>query len=339
MNINPFKFGADASSDANGAAVCHTILQDMIGDATISVPRGDLSGMRGLFWSHVSLSLTTLYFPGGTMRLSAAGMRDEGIVILRAMDGRLSLMQRQRRVDAAKADVVFLAANAPLSIVLPDGGRLDCAYLPGHALGSARRRLSPLLLQPIAGESLPLQLLITYAGYLLQHDRQARSDADMMIAHFYALLPVLADTAVGGIPRIPPSDRLGSIKAYIEDHLADSTFSIADLARKEGVTTRAIQKLFTQEGSTFSGYLLERRLDLAKTAILLSGTFAPITQVAFDVGFDDPSYFSRAFRKRYGVTPRDLRRSRASGRAGSAPRQEAGEDVRTPRNARPLDRS
>lgn len=289
----------------------------MMGEATISHAEGDLSGMRGLFWSHVSLSLATLYFPGTALRLSAGGLKDAGIVILRAMDGRLSITQRQRRAEAAQADVVFLAANAPLSIVLPEGGRLDCAYLPGHALGSARKRLSPLLLQPIPGGNLPLQLLITYAGYLLQRDHQLESDAEMMIAHFYALLPVLADTAARGIPGLATSDRLGSVKAHIETLLADSTFSIANVARMEGVTIRAIQKLFTREGTTFSGYLLDRRLDLAKTAILLNGTFTPITQIAFDVGFDDPSYFSRTFRKRYGMTPRDLRRSVASGTSQS----------------------
>ncbi len=291
-----------------------------MGAATISFSEGDLSRVRGLFWSHVSLSLTTLYFPETATQLAAVGMRNEGIIVLRAMDGRLSVTQRQRRIEAAKADVVFLAANAPLSIALPDGGRLDCAYLPSHALGKGRRRLSHLLLQPIAGESLPLQLLVTYAGYLLQYDHQVRSDADMMIAHFYALLPVLADTVARGITHFPPSDRLGSVKSHIENHLADSMFSIANVARKEGVTTRAIQKLFTREGTTFSGYILERRLDLAKTAILLNGTFTPITQIAFDVGFDDPSYFSRAFRKRYGMTPRDLRRSVASGTAGAGPK-------------------
>ncbi len=307
--IKPLKFGDEALPGMDGGAMWQTILQDMMGNTAISAPEGNLSGMRGLFWSHVSLSLTTLYFPQSFVRLSAAGARDSGIVVLRAMEGRLSIEQRQWRVEAAKADVVFLPANSPMSFILPEGGRLDCAYLPGHALGPTRKSMAHLLMRPIPCGCLPLQLLLTYAGYLLQQEYQAERDAEMMVAHFYDLLPVLADNLGRGIPRFHAVNRLAAIKSHIEGNLTDSVFSIADVAGMEGITVRAIQKLFRREGTTFSRYLLERRLELAKAALLLNGAFTPITQIAFDVGFDDPSYFSRTFRKRYGMRPLDLRRS------------------------------
>lgn len=310
--VRPLKFGDETLPDTDGRAVCRTILQDMIGDTTISVSEGDISGMRGLFWSNASLSLTTLYFPFAPVRLSAAGTGDPGIVVFRAMDGRLSVEQRQWRVEAAKGEVVFLPADSPSSITLPEGGRLDCAYLPGHALGPNRKLLSNLLRRTVPRECLPLQLLTCYAGYLLQQEYQTERDAEMMVAHFYQLLPILTDEVAVGIPRFPARDRLASVKAHIEKNLTESRFSISDVASMEGITTRAIQKLFKREGTTFSRYLLERRLDLAKAVILLNGAFTPITQIAFDAGFDDPSYFSRAFRKRYGMPPLGLRRSAAA---------------------------
>lgn len=54
----------------------------------------------------------------------------------------------------------------------------------------------------------------------------------------------------------------------VEENLADGSFSIADVARTEGITPRAIQKLFSRTGTTFSRYVLERRLVLAKSLIL-----------------------------------------------------------------------
>lgn len=64
-----------------------------------------------------------------------------------------------------------------------------------------------------------------------------------------------------------------------------------------------MQKLFSREGATFTRYVVERCLERAKTAILLSPARVSIHQIAFDVGFNDLSYFNRTFRKRCGLNP------------------------------------
>ncbi len=305
--ITPLKFGAHTGAD-DPKELWRFVLKEMLGSIEVESETA-LAGTSGLFFARLGLSLTTLYLPEMPVRFWTSGLADSGLVIMRAMESPMTIEQRQRRVEAKAADVVFLTADSPLTITLPQGGRLDCAYLPAHVLDMPARQISAILMRPISHDCLPLQLLITYAGYMLQQQRQSDSHADMMVRHFYQLLPVLVAELAADASRAIAPDRLTSVKAAIAANLSDSGFCIDDAARQQGVSARAIQKLFQRTGTTFSRYLLERRLDAAKDALMLREATTSITQLAFDFGFDDPAYFSRAFRKHYGLRPSDLRHS------------------------------
>ncbi|MCK2169525.1 helix-turn-helix domain-containing protein, partial [Thalassospira xiamenensis] len=54
-----------------------------------------------------------------------------------------------------------------------------------------------------------------------------------------------------------------------------------------------------------------QHLKITRACYLLDITDLSITQVAADLGYDDPYYFSRQFKKVMGVAPRDYRRERS----------------------------
>lgn len=62
---------------------------------------------------------------------------------------------------------------------------------------------------------------------------------------------------------------------------------------------------------TFKELLLEKRL--TKAAALLAGTRLPVQDIIPAVGYENTSYFFRAFRERFGVTPRDYRKKPPEG--------------------------
>lgn len=309
--IRPLKLGTLTLPDSESRLVCRTILLDMLGEATITVEDGDLAGVTGLVWKHQELSLATVYLPRTALRLTAHGVGRPDIVMLRATDGPLIVHHRKQSFEMAPRDVILLPSDRMSEIVLPEGGRLDCAHLPHAGITLARKSVDRILLRPFSAECLPLQLLTNYAGYLLRQDHQDKEHASMMVAHFYSLLPVLAQYVAEATPSAVPQSRLEAIKGMIEENLADGSFSIADVAQAEGITPRAIQKLFSKAGTTFSRYVLERRLVLAKTRILADTAATPISQIVYSVGFNDLSYFNRTFRSRYGIRPTDLRRMTA----------------------------
>ncbi|MBT3191641.1 MAG: helix-turn-helix domain-containing protein [Verrucomicrobia bacterium] len=96
-------------------------------------------------------------------------------------------------------------------------------------------------------------------------------------------------------------------KAYIDENLVDD-LKIDDVAARSGVSTSQLQRIFRDTlGMPFSTYLTTSRMTRAKE--LLAGTDRPITDIAFDVGYNDSNYFSTAFRKHEGISPSQYRKN------------------------------
>jgi AraC-like DNA-binding protein len=108
--------------------------------------------------------------------------------------------------------------------------------------------------------------------------------------------------------------RLGAIKADIGEHLACRELTAGAVAGRHGITPRYVQRLFGQEGTTFSEFVLAQRLTQARR-MLSDGLYAgwSITAIAFEAGFGDLSYFDRSFRRRYAASPSDVRKAALRG--------------------------
>ncbi|MEE4661284.1 MAG: arabinose operon transcriptional regulator AraC [Halieaceae bacterium] len=100
--------------------------------------------------------------------------------------------------------------------------------------------------------------------------------------------------------------RISKARAFIEAHYAED-FSVADVAAACALSASSLAHLFKQEtGNTVMGWRDEKRMTQA--ARLLRSTRWPVQRVAQETGYSDAPYFSRAFKQRMGMTPRDYRR-------------------------------
>ena len=109
-------------------------------------------------------------------------------------------------------------------------------------------------------------------------------------------------------PKIETSsgNPLQRAKVWIAENL-DEDIKVADVAKRAGVSTSQLQRTFREAmDMTFSAYLAQVRMTKAKE--LLAGTDESITSIAFDVGYNDSNYFSTAFRKYEGTSPRQYRK-------------------------------
>ena len=85
--------------------------------------------------------------------------------------------------------------------------------------------------------------------------------------------------------------------------------SIEDLAAAACLSVSQFKALFRKAlGRSCTEYLTMRRMDRART--LLTNTDIPVRIVAYEVGYSDPSAFSRRFRAYFGQTPREFVRGR-----------------------------
>jgi AraC-like DNA-binding protein len=104
------------------------------------------------------------------------------------------------------------------------------------------------------------------------------------------------------------AERVATIKKYIESHLDDPDLGPQTLAVTFGISLRYLHLLFGRLGTTVSRWILDRRLERCRRELVVAGPHKNITEVAFSWGFNDTAHFSRVFKKRYGVAPREYRR-------------------------------
>lgn len=98
------------------------------------------------------------------------------------------------------------------------------------------------------------------------------------------------------------------VLACIAANLDDPRLGVQSVAAACGISPRYVHMLMGGTGRTFSQYLLEHRLERCRSALQgRSGIRRSITDIAFEWGFNDVSHFSRAFRNRYGLSPREFR--------------------------------
>lgn len=91
-------------------------------------------------------------------------------------------------------------------------------------------------------------------------------------------------------------------------HATDSEIDIVTIARRHRVTPRYVQMLFAQAETTFSDYLITARLARARAMLEdFVHQEKSISTIALDAGFTNISYFNRAFRRAFNVTPSEVR--------------------------------
>jgi AraC-like DNA-binding protein len=85
----------------------------------------------------------------------------------------------------------------------------------------------------------------------------------------------------------------------------DERLQIVSVATALGVGVRTLQRRLAESGLHFTGLVRQNRLDVGTR--LLADTNAKVVDIALDLGYSDQSHFTRAFRRRTGLTPCEYR--------------------------------
>ena len=101
---------------------------------------------------------------------------------------------------------------------------------------------------------------------------------------------------------------MAKARGYVEEHYRDAGLRLRDVANFVGLSTNYFSSMFAKNmGQGFADYLIERRM--REALILLGSTDKKNYEVAQLVGYDNPAYFSTAFKKYTGFSISDYRRS------------------------------
>lgn len=110
------------------------------------------------------------------------------------------------------------------------------------------------------------------------------------------------------LDRIESHDSLGMrMWRYFQTQPTNSQPDIEQTASYFNLTARTLQRHLKQEGTSFQDEIKHYKAMLAKS--LLDAGNCPISQVAFQLGFNDSSAFHKAFKRWTGLTPGEYQRS------------------------------
>jgi AraC-like DNA-binding protein len=236
---------------------------------------------------------------------------DNLVLLCNAGKGPMRVAQKGAAVDLDEGASVLIEQSLPSQVITPRG---NCHLLALQAPRSwLRMRLVTAeshLRTPIAGNSSALALAKAYANILLQQDSDSLETIEPYVSDHIADLIALAITPerAEATEASVRTVRLRAVKHDILKHIDSPSFTVSDVAARQGISSAYVHKLLAASGTSFSDFVLAERLSRAHRLLrdpLLA--YRQISTIAFEVGFHDLSYFNRTFWRCFGVTPSDLR--------------------------------
>ena len=112
--------------------------------------------------------------------------------------------------------------------------------------------------------------------------------------------------AVTNVKKAEENPIIKKVCAYVDENLS-SDISLETAADFAGVSSFYLSKLFKEEkGETFINFISDKRLE--KSRQLLEQTELSIKEITAEVGYNDQNYFSRIFKNKYGLSPKEYRK-------------------------------
>jgi signal transduction histidine kinase/ligand-binding sensor domain-containing protein/DNA-binding response OmpR family regulator len=100
---------------------------------------------------------------------------------------------------------------------------------------------------------------------------------------------------------------LEKINSIINDHISDGGFSVDAFADETGMSRSQLHRKLVSLIGESPGDLI-RRIRLAKAAKLIEQNFGNISEIALEVGFNNPANFAQSFKKQFGVSPTEYKK-------------------------------
>ncbi|WP_426435849.1 helix-turn-helix transcriptional regulator [Bradyrhizobium genosp. P] len=232
--------------------------------------------------------------------------------------------------ECTEGEMVFSSSRLELTLRPGDIFLVDMAQSSRTILveGTNRRCRVRALVVPRSVLSQRLAHPDSATGLLYRNDRRTMSPLARQYADIWrwaeneegdpaflidAIGDLIAD-AVGSVADtegdVERTDRrlfLAMIKRYIETHLESKPLAVEDLYDRFGISRASLYRMFKPEGG-LAGYVQDQRLNLAMRRLAQpDGQKTRLLDLAIDLHFSSDSTFVRAFRRKFGLTPGELR--------------------------------
>lgn len=244
---------------------------------------------------------------------------EENFLVFIQREGSGTLWQDGRTAVITPGDFVLNDCTRPYEIVF-DGDHHD-AYvfrLPRNSFAGHVGNLEDLCATTVSGRGAAGHLLLTMVETLRRDIAHLHPSSVLGVSE--GIISVIG----AGLRSLPAATRrkpsklaayhTARIRSYVQQHLRDPALSIGTVAEAMKLSPDHVRRLFHNEHVPLSRMIWEQRLDACRRDLTDPRLArSSVSEIAFSWGFNDASHFSRSFRERHGMSPRDWRATQCLG--------------------------
>ncbi|MGM9335679.1 helix-turn-helix domain-containing protein [Streptomyces murinus] len=247
-----------------------------------------------------------------------SGPPGPGTVVLSVQDaGAAVITQGDRSAELAPGDMMLNDPVRPWQLTHDEPIRLHVFRVPQGALAVSATDLRRIVSVPIRPRDGGVAALLSPMLRSLASTVRPCPPwlAERLASHTADLLATLVterslDPAGGSALPTAVDPLVIRIRRYVDEHLADPGLSPGSVAAAHFVSVRHVHHLFATQGTTLGRWIQQRRLEECRRELARAGGNPPaVSAVAHRWGFVSAAHFSRAFRRAYGMSPTEWRRS------------------------------
>jgi AraC-like DNA-binding protein len=229
------------------------------------------------------------------------------------LSGSEFLEQDGREARLRPGDLSIYDATRPHQLIFPEDFKKLIIQIPRRELDKRIGGLQRSTALTISGSHGPGAVASGFfrslAGHSLQLDQQQRGSLAEQALDLLSLALAAVVPADLNLSR-SRSLSLSRVRRFIDLQLDNPALDTNMVADGVGLSARYVNQLFEEEGTSLMRYVWRCRLERCRNEMLQRHDQDQRTLRLFDIalrwGFNDASHFSRAFRKHFGLGPRDF---------------------------------
>jgi AraC-like DNA-binding protein len=246
-----------------------------------------------------------------THRLISRGHEDVFIVSMQRQ-GRCQVIQDQRQAELAAGDFVIYDSTRPYTLIYPDGIHQFTLKIPRGQLIAQLPDVEALTATKVCGARGAGHLMINMIDTLIRDIGQLDPISfDAVAGSIVSILTAGLRTLESGAEPAPSTltaYHRERIRQHVLANLHDPSLSVQSTSAALQLSVSSLYRVFESQGTTLSEWIWNQRLDRCRRDLadpLLANQ--SVIQIAFRWGFSDASHLSRAFKRAFGLSPRDFR--------------------------------